>query len=247
MIDIGKVYYDIEYDENKNEQKNEEWRLILSKAKHRENRPKVFINLTNQKQLITGNKTVCQNIIICLRLSCTPHLVDTFSLDLRINLEIETLIQLLFTRFEVQDNSYPVDMAVEMIKRKVFQQNANFLQKHFEVFKLIDYIQKNINRKVTVDAVAKYMLMSQSTLRRFCIDRLGKTVNKLIQDIRIAEAKRMLETTDDTLATIAHKLDFFNSRTFSISFQKHTNYTPREYRRYYRRVINEGSSSNEKN
>jgi AraC-like DNA-binding protein len=179
-----------------------------------------------------------QAIIANLKLSCyTSNSIIDSEINLYINPEIEVLLHLLFTHFESKDRSYPIVPTIEMIKRKIFQKNNNYLKKYFEIFKLNCYIRLNIHQSVSVKDVAKYMLMSQSTLRRFCIQRLGKTASELIRDVRTSEAKNLLETTDDPVSVIAEKLKFFSTQTFSASFRQQMGFSPKEYRNCYQKIM----------
>ncbi|NSS93202.1 helix-turn-helix transcriptional regulator [Enterococcus faecalis] len=234
MINIEKIHYS-DKKEKMETLTHKGWSLVLSKIYKEIDLHIVSINLMNHDKLIEyiKDELICQVIIVDLRLNCNPDFVINYKLNLESSPEIDVLIHLLFTRFEVQDRSYPIKVAIEMIKRKSFQKNANNLKNYFEVFKLICYIRKNIYKNVTVESVARYMLMSQSTLRRFCIRKMGKSAGELIRDIRLTEAIDLLESTDESVAIIAEKLNFYNSRTFSAFFQQKTGYTPKAYRSCY--------------
>ncbi|MDB1688219.1 helix-turn-helix transcriptional regulator [Enterococcus casseliflavus] len=234
MIDIERIHYS----NNKSEielLRHKGWSLVLSKLQKELDYYVISTNLMHQDRLLEyiEERIIHQIIVVNLKLNCTSCISINCELNLATNPEIEVLIQLLFTRFENKDKSYSIEVAIEMILRKSFQKNANYLKNYFEIFNLIAYIRKNIYQNITVESLAKHMLMSQSTLRRFCLQKLGKTASVLIRDIRIAEAKDLLEMTDETISMIAEKLNFFNARTFSSSFQQHTGYLPKEYRECY--------------
>lgn len=123
--------------------------------------------------------------------------------------------------------------AIEIIIRKAFRLNLSTLKEYFEIFKLIAFIQENLSGNVTVSDLAEFMHMSKPTLNRFCMNKLNKVPQDLINDIKITLAKNLLESTDEKIFEIGEKAGFFNASAFTIFFKKETGLSPKEYRQNY--------------
>jgi len=120
-----------------------------------------------------------------------------------------------------------------MIIRKTFRLNLSTLKEYFEIFKLIAFIQENLSGNVTVSDLAEFMHMSKPTLNRFCMNKINKVPQDLINDIKITLAKNLLESTDEKIFEIGEKTGFFNASAFTIFFKRETGVSPKEYRQNY--------------
>lgn len=236
MIDIEKIHYVDGKKIVKESSHTERWILILFKRMNQNKKPEIAIGMVPQSGLSDYLKITNFDQMIIASLKLKSFEVDYVNvlLDLKKNSEIVVLVHLLFTRFENQDSSYAIEVALDMIIRKTIQMNLELLKKQFEVFKLIQFIQDNIYHKVTVEELAVHMSMSRSTLRRFCIQQLGKPANDLIRNIRIDEAKNLLEMTDISTVKIAEKLGYFSSSTFNRAFKHYIGVLPEIYRSNYK-------------
>ncbi|WP_144808247.1 helix-turn-helix domain-containing protein [Enterococcus casseliflavus] len=235
MIEIKNIYYTNGNNYSPNDHGANGWAILLTKKGLYMEKAEVEIILIESHMIFhyISQSLLNQIIIVELNLFCKPSSNYIQKIDLIINQELSSLIQLLFTRFETRDRTYVVNPAIEIIIRKAFRLNLSTLKEYFEIFKLIAFIQENLSGNVTVSDLAEFMHMSKPTLNRFCMNKLNKVPQDLINDIKITLAKNLLESTDEKIFEIGEKAGFFNASAFTIFFKKETGLSPKEYRQNY--------------
>lgn len=85
--------------------------------------------------------------------------------------------------------------------------------------------------------VAKCGIAERSLKRRFAT-ATGSTVIGYVQNLRIEEAKRLLETGDTSLDDIAAAVGYENPAFFRKLFKRYAGLTPGNYRRMFRPIFN---------
>lgn len=96
-----------------------------------------------------------------------------------------------------------------------------FLKEVFEV------IQQNLeNEQFSVDDVARKVGFSRSQLHRKLKAIINKSPNQLIVEMRLIEAKRMLENRIGTVSEIAYSVGYSSLPYFTKSFKKHFGILP---------------------
>lgn len=96
--------------------------------------------------------------------------------------------------------------------------------------KLIEYIESNYDKPLTLDMGANIMHLSKSRFCNYFKELTGVTFVRYINRIRIQAAKNMLRTTNLNITEIAFKCGFGNMRTFNHDFKNMTGVNPTEYR-----------------
>lgn len=94
----------------------------------------------------------------------------------------------------------------------------------------LDYILKNINGVVTLEAAAQLANMSESAFSRYFKRASGLTFTEMTIKLRISHACRLLELTDESIMSIAGQVGFTNQSNFNRQFRRITGMTPRNYR-----------------
>lgn len=95
----------------------------------------------------------------------------------------------------------------------------------------IAYIQENYQRSdISLQQVADEVNLSQSHLSSQFKMRTGSSYVRYLTTIRIDNAKKLLRTTDQSVANIAEVVGYPNTTNFYRHFQKHTGMTPAMYR-----------------
>jgi transcriptional regulator GlxA family with amidase domain len=92
----------------------------------------------------------------------------------------------------------------------------------------------NLAEPLSVDALAKHAAMSPRTFARRFRQVTGTTPGEWLLDQRIALARRMLETTDQTVEWIAHQSGFGSAATLRHHFGERLGTSPRAYRYTFR-------------
>lgn len=80
------------------------------------------------------------------------------------------------------------------------------------------FIQRNVGNHLTASDVCAHVQRSHTYVNRFFRDRLGKTIQREIRDAQLAEAQRLMSTTDLTLAQIAQRAGFATPQYFTNVF-----------------------------
>ena len=93
----------------------------------------------------------------------------------------------------------------------------------------LDYISKNYDRAVKNDELAALLGISTVYFRKLFLRVTGTSPLAYVHNLRIAKAKRMLESDYDNLAEIAASLGYADIYTFSKAFKKHTGLSPTQY------------------
>jgi transcriptional regulator GlxA family with amidase domain len=92
----------------------------------------------------------------------------------------------------------------------------------------------NLAEPLSVDALARHAAMSPRTFARRFRQVTGTTPGEWLLEQRIALARRMLETTDQTVEWIAHQSGFGSAATMRHHFSERLGTSPRAYRFTFR-------------
>jgi transcriptional regulator GlxA family with amidase domain len=99
---------------------------------------------------------------------------------------------------------------------------------------VIQWMQRNLDRIVTVDQLAGLAVMSPRTFARRFVQETGTTPQRWLIGQRILLAQQLLEETDETVDVIAERAGFGNAATFRHHFRSWRATTPHAYRRTFR-------------
>ena len=95
---------------------------------------------------------------------------------------------------------------------------------------VIDYIERNIKKGISLEDVANHVNISTYYLSKIFKKEMGVNFITYITDRKMELAKEMLVTTDVPVLNIALDLAYNEANYFSKAFKKKTGYTPSEYR-----------------
>jgi transcriptional regulator GlxA family with amidase domain len=99
---------------------------------------------------------------------------------------------------------------------------------------VIEWMQRNLDRPVTVAEVASLAAMSPRTFARRFVQETGTTPLRWLTGQRVLFAQQLLEDTDETVDVIAERAGFGNAATFRHHFRAWRATTPDAYRRAFR-------------
>lgn len=94
-------------------------------------------------------------------------------------------------------------------------------------------VEKHYLDHKTVQSYADRMALSEKQLYTICQRALGKSLQKIIQERLLLEAKRLLVHTDLSVAQVADRLNFLDHSYFNRFFRKAAGITPEQFRRQY--------------
>lgn len=97
------------------------------------------------------------------------------------------------------------------------------------IHKVLQYLDQNYDRNISLEYVAKEIGMSRFHISRLFNDRIGCSFNHYLNNLRIDRAKHLL-TTDKNITEISFDCGFESTRTFYRAFKEICGVTPRQLR-----------------
>lgn len=93
------------------------------------------------------------------------------------------------------------------------------------------YVLENLSGDIRMAEAAKLALMSEPTFSKYFKKASGMTFSTLVRRLRIANACRLLQQTDTSVAEISLAVGYGNLANFNRQFLKETGLSPTAYRR----------------
>ncbi|MEW9053765.1 MAG: helix-turn-helix domain-containing protein [Neobacillus sp.] len=147
---------------------------------------------------------------------------------------VNSLTDIYIKKIEQLDNYGDIlillkQMFLEFAKRTA--RSRSYLSDSVLVNKISKDIQVHLYEKVTPADIAERLNMNGSYLSRHFKEQTGKTITEFINEVKIKEGIRLLETTEMPLIQISTQLGFSSQNYFQTVFKKITGKTPIEYRK----------------
>ena len=98
------------------------------------------------------------------------------------------------------------------------------------VGKVIDYIEKNLEKEINLDNISKNIGYSKFYLNRIFTEYTGITIYKYLQNRRLTVAAEKLVKTDKPIMQIAYEAGYDTQQSFSFAFKQIYLYPPKIYR-----------------
>lgn len=98
------------------------------------------------------------------------------------------------------------------------------------VKKVIDYIEKNLEKEINLDNISKNIGYSKFYLNRIFTEYTGVTMYKYLQNRRLTVAAEKLVKTDKPIMQIAYEAGYDTQQSFSFAFKQIYLYPPKIYR-----------------
>lgn len=92
------------------------------------------------------------------------------------------------------------------------------------------YLKRHYVEPITLTDIADRVYLNAAYFSTLFKQRLGKTFIEYMTELRIADAKQRLASTDEKIASLAESTGFSNIRHFNRVFKNETGVTPKEYR-----------------
>ncbi len=144
---------------------------------------------------------------------------------------LQTGLERFRLRFDLQGSAFEVAGVAEEMLNIIFAELENRqLYSGDDLKKVLNYIDRNIKRGVTLDMAAAYVGMSASYFSKFFKKYMGVNFITYVTDRKIEAAKDMLVNTDRPVVNIAYDLSYSETNYFSKTFKKKVGVTPTEYR-----------------
>lgn len=95
----------------------------------------------------------------------------------------------------------------------------------------LSYIFENLTGDIRLSKAARMAYMSEPTFSKYFKAATGMTFSNMVKKLRIAYARRLLDTTDHAVAQIAEMSGYHNMANFNRQFLAEVDMTPTAYRR----------------
>lgn len=126
------------------------------------------------------------------------------------------------------------DICFELSKmlRRFTEETFNLTKvKHLDLLsRAISYIRSNYMHKITLEDVARHVMLSPSYLSKLFKEELGTNFNRFLTSVRIERSRVLLLSDELTIAEIAECSGFFDQSYFNKVFKRETGLTPKKYR-----------------
>ncbi|MCC2684015.1 MAG: arabinose operon regulatory protein [Paenibacillaceae bacterium] len=140
---------------------------------------------------------------------------------------------------------YNVDQSYRLIScnARLYQLTALFIQLlrpqlpafplslDARVYKACEYIHTNAGAKVSAEAIARHVYLSEPHLRTLFREALGMPLMEYVRQARISRARELLSMTRCSLKEIAEQLGFEDQSQLSRAFRKAEGLSPLSYRK----------------
>lgn len=107
--------------------------------------------------------------------------------------------------------------------------------------KVQDYIEKKYEAKITVEDLARLLMVGRRTFERRFKEATNNTALEYIQRVRIEAAKKCFEASRKNVSDVMYDVGYTDTKAFRDVFRKVTGITPIEYRnRFAKPVFTDG-------
>ena len=105
-----------------------------------------------------------------------------------------------------------------------------------EIRKAQEFIEKNIDEKITVEELAEKTAVGRRSFERRFKRATRNSVLEYIQRVKIEAAKRSIETSRKNITEIMFEVGYNDTKAFRSAFKKITGVTPLEYKNKYSKI-----------
>ncbi|WP_187488420.1 GlxA family transcriptional regulator [Duffyella gerundensis] len=99
---------------------------------------------------------------------------------------------------------------------------------------LMDYLRRNLDQLHDLDSLARFVNMSRRTLTRHFLKATGTSLGEWLNAERLQRSQELLETTDNSIESVAAMAGFQSPISFRQSFKARFGVSPSEWRRTFR-------------
>lgn len=110
------------------------------------------------------------------------------------------------------------------------EHNKSISQQHKRFGRLTSYIYQHLDKKITLDDLARIVCLSPDYLSKQFLQTMGVRPIEYINCIRVERAQMLLLTTNLSIKQIAERVGFSSNSYFSTMFKKQTGYSPEEFK-----------------
>ncbi len=129
-------------------------------------------------------------------------------------------------------NTLSISKDIQLLSNASFS-NVSKSYNSRRVEKVVDYLNQNFSKSITLANVANMSNMTEVSFSRFFKSNTGISFIDNLLEIRLGQASRLLIDTNLPISEIAFKCGFNNISNFNRLFKKKKNCTPKSFREDY--------------
>jgi len=117
-----------------------------------------------------------------------------------------------------------------LAKRSRYRYKVNGVAIPFQVKEILDCLERNVYKKLSVEDIAREVGKSASALKSLFSTYKDGGIMKYFNQLKIEEAKKLIREGSLNFAQISTQLNFDTPQYFSTCFKRFTNMSPQEYK-----------------
>lgn len=123
------------------------------------------------------------------------------------------------------------NLKISMFENKKMEQTGE--EGEQMIVGIVRYMQEHLKDEITLNVLANEFHLSAQYISQLFKNEIGVNFLAYLTNIRMEQAKKLLLSTDDTVAEIAEKSGYADYRVFTKAFKKSEGVTPSQYRRNF--------------
>lgn len=166
----------------------------------------------------------------------TPHALKR--IDILCQLMHEEYIQENRELAIIKDLLTALFTIIESERKKVYGDDQNITNNQNSTFKtFLQILEENFRRPEGVNFYAEKLFMSSKSLNTITQNILHLSVSEIIETRKLIDAKKLLFTTDKSIAEIGYELGYQDKAYFTSVFKKKSGQTPSEFREEMKKLL----------
>ena len=157
-------------------------------------------------------------------------------------MEIEAVLEFMQREYDQKDSGYVTVLKgyINVILTKIFRtiKNGDTFNIRNDINRVtpevLDFIEKNYDRKLTLKELAKVSFYNPSYFSRVFKECFGKTLTDYVNEKRLNTALELIKSTDYTMESIGQQVGFGDKRQFYRQFKSHMGITPEAFRNKFK-------------
>mgnify|MGYP004466590339 FL=1 len=113
------------------------------------------------------------------------------------------------------------------------QQEEGYLSEKQQIKKMLDFIHEHYAESLSLQVMAETFGLRETYLSSLIKKQTGKGFSEHLTDVRIQKAMELLQTTNDSIESVAQQVGYTDYYYFSKVYKKVTGMTPAAYRKQF--------------
>lgn len=123
------------------------------------------------------------------------------------------------------------NLKISMFENKKMEQTGE--EGEQTIVGIVRYMQEHLKEEISLNVLADEFHLSAQYISQLFKNEIGVNFLAYLTNIRMEQAKKLLLSSDDTVAEIAEKSGYADYRVFTKAFKKSEGVTPSQYRRNF--------------